>query len=82
MSRLCKYGGNNVTHEQYDLVQQSPIGRKKCHKFKDKWLPLLSIPQLCKTKLTVKFKGEIVKVSDNDGNRLIQDFLTQSRTCL
>ena len=35
-----------------------PLAAKKCHKFKDIWLPLLSVPQLCKSKLTVKFQGE------------------------
>ena len=52
-----------------------PLAAKKCHKFKEIWLPLLSVPQLCKAKLTVTFKGETVEVSDSDGNVLITDFL-------
>ena len=27
-----------------------PLAAKKCHKFKEIWLPLLSVPQLCKHK--------------------------------
>ena len=52
-----------------------PLTAKKCHKFKEIWLPLLYVPQLCKAKLTVTFKGETVEVSDNDGNVLITGFL-------
>ena len=48
---------------------------QNCHKFKEIWLPLLSVPQLCKNKLTVTFKGETVEVSDSDGNVLITGFL-------
>ena len=33
------------------------------------------MPQLCKAKLTVTFKGETVEVSDSDGNILITGFL-------
>ena len=51
------------------------LAAKKCHKFNKIWLPLLSMPQLCKNKLTVKFKGETVEVSDSDGNVLIKGFL-------
>ena len=40
---------------------------KKCHKFNEIWLPLLSVPQLCRSKLTVTFKGETVEVSDSTG---------------
>ena len=52
-----------------------PLATKKCHKFKEIWLPLLSVPQLCKAKLTVIFKGETVEVSDSDGNVLVTGFL-------
>ena len=52
-----------------------PLAAKKCYKFKEIWLPLLSAPQLCKAKLTVTFKGERVEVSDSDGNILITGFL-------
>ena len=45
-----------------------PLAAKKCHKFKEIWLSLLSVPQLCKAKLTNTFKGETVEVSDSDGN--------------
>lgn len=41
-------------------------------------MPLLSVPhvpQLCKSKLTIKYKGETVEVSDKDSNILITDFL-------
>ena len=51
-----------------------PLAAKKCHKFNKIWLPLLSVPQLCKNKLTVTFKGETVEVSDSDGNVLIKGF--------
>ena len=51
-----------------------PLAAKKCHKFKGIWLPLLSVPQLCKNKLTVTFKGETVDVSDSDSNILITKF--------
>lgn len=51
------------------------LAAKKCHKFKAIWLPLFSVPQLCKQKLTVTFKGETVEVSDSDGNILITGFL-------
>ena len=46
-------------------------------KFKEIWLPLLSVPQLCKNKLTVTFKGDTVEVSDSDSdsNGLITGFL-------
>ena len=52
-----------------------PLAAKKCHKFKEIWLPLLSVPQLCKSKLTVTFKGEAFEISDSDGNILITGFL-------
>ena len=52
-----------------------PLAAKKCHKFKEIWLPLFLVPQLCKAKLTVTFKGETVKFSDSDGNILITGFL-------
>ena len=52
-----------------------PLAAKKCHKFREIWLPLLSVPQLCKANLTVTFKGETVEVSDSDGNILITGFL-------
>ena len=52
-----------------------PLAAKKYHKFNEIWLPLFSVPQLCKVKLTVTFKGETVDVSDNDGNILITGFL-------
>ena len=52
-----------------------PLAAKKCHKFKEIWLPLLSVPQLCKSKLTVTFKGETVEISDSDGNTHITGFL-------
>ena len=52
-----------------------PLTAKKCHKFKEIWLPLLSVPQLCKSKLTVTFKGETVEISDIIGNILIAGFL-------
>ena len=48
---------------------------KKCHKFKEICFPLLSVPQLCKNKLTVIFKEETVEISDNDGNILITGYL-------
>ena len=41
---------------------------KKCHKFKKIWLSLLSMPILCKSKLTVTLKGKTVEASDNNGN--------------
>ena len=52
-----------------------PLAAKKCHKFREIWLPLLSVPQLCKANLTVTFKGGTVNVSDDDGNILITGFL-------
>ena len=60
-----------------DVIQfnKLPLAAKKCHKFKEIWLPLLSLPQLCKNKLTVTFTGETVEVSDSDGNILITGFL-------
>ena len=47
-----------------------PLEAKRCHKFREIWLPLLSVPQLCKANLTVTFKGDTVEVSDSDGNIL------------
>ena len=52
-----------------------PLAAKKCRKFKEIWLPLLSVPQLCKAKLTVTFKGETVEVSDSDDTVLITGLL-------
>ena len=52
-----------------------PLAAKKCHKFKEIWLPLLSIPQLCKSKLTVAFKEETVDISNSEGDVLITGFL-------
>ena len=34
-----------------------------------------SVPQLCKNKLSVTFKGQTVKVSNSNGNALITGFL-------
>ena len=47
---------------------------KKCHSLKKIWLPLLSVPQLCKSKLTVTFKRETVEISDSDGNIIITGY--------
>ena len=52
-----------------------PLAAKKCHKFKEIWLPLLSVPQLCKSKLTVTFKGETVEISNSEGEVLITGYL-------
>ena len=52
-----------------------PLEAKKCHKFKEIWILLLSVPQLCKSKFTVTFKEEIVKIRDSDENILITGFL-------
>ena len=56
-----------------------PLAAKKCHKFKEIWLPLLSVPQLCRSKLTVTFQGETVEVSDSSDNVLITGFLDHVR---
>ena len=52
-----------------------PLAVKNCHKFKEIWLLLLSVPQLCKSKTTVIFRGETVEISNSDGNILITGFL-------
>ena len=52
-----------------------PLAAKKCRKFKKIWLPLLSVPQLCKGKLAVTFKGETVEISNREGDVLITGFL-------
>ena len=51
------------------------LAAKKCNKFKEIWLLLLSIPQLCKSKLTMSFKGETAKISDSDRNIFIPGYL-------
>ena len=56
-----------------------PLAAKKCHKFKEIWLPLLSVPQLCKSKLTVTFKGETVEISNSVGDVLITGFLDPTK---
>ena len=52
-----------------------PLAAKKCHKLNEMWLPLLSVPQLCKANLTVIINGETLEVSDSDGSILITGFL-------
>ena len=56
-----------------------PLAAKKCHKFKEIWLPLLSVPQLCKSKLTVTFKGETVEISNSEGEVLITGYLDPAK---
>ena len=36
---------------------------------------VLSVPQLCKSKLTVAFQGETVEISNSEGDTLITSFL-------
>ena len=64
-----------------DIIKFSnlPLAAKKCHKFKEIWLPLLSVPQLCKSKLTVTFKGETVEISNSEGDVLITGFLDPAK---
>ena len=52
-----------------------PLEAKKCYKFKEIWIPLLLVPQLYKSKLTVKFEGETVEMSDKEEDILITGFL-------
>ena len=70
-----------MTSLAIDIIKFSnlPLAAKKCHKFKEIWLPLLSVPQLCKCKLTVTFKVETVEISNSEGDVLITGFLDPTK---
>ena len=64
-----------------DIIKFSNLllAAKKCRKFKEIWLPLLSVPQLCKSKLAVTFKSETVEISNSEGEVLITGYLDPAK---
>ena len=80
MCRLCQQSSYGIIRRgslAKDIIyfNKLPLTTKKYHKFKEMWLLLTSMPQLCKTKITVIFKRDIVEASDSYGNVLITGFL-------